>query len=635
MFRVDVPREPAYSRRLFSHLLSKAIHSTNKMVDEILLFLDDPTLNPPTAGNYLALMKHLLRYEVKTAQRHKLLGAVVRAIELGLIPDTEIGPIIKALSNVKSGGTTLKSQENLREFIRHHRRIWEALRGCSVLKLRDLDDSLLDQWLSELLLGVTSNEELLHLAKDIVLAGQESCATVRRWIPTLLGQFVRLSVRPDTMLHYRKVIVGYFCDLLRPLDGDLAAEYLLQVAENLAFSHTSEQDWNSALENWRRCLLNIPNAESVASSRVWLDVRLPDSQNVSTEHLIVLRLWMLSALRKALREDYDDNWLVQPKATDPTITTLLKQFDCLTSGQNEADFFANLIQVLQQLHLPYNTVMTTAYTVMTMRKLRNRNARKVLEQLERSQMTLEELVADTKAFNATKSFLFPTFERMIRKIDVTTPEFVRDSIRLVESGKQGALDLKRLLASHTPLHIALANAWPRLPKPSKAELYRLRSAERKARKVASEAEKPVILSEPLTEEEEEELSKYDGPDPRACVEVMHLLALTFATSEKIRAKDAFDMVHWLYLFLYRHQAPIKPALARAMYHAGVVRYRRERQNVPLKQYRYIMDVVRKFEGPHVLRMLEMSPLDGEKTGSNARSPEETSSPEDTRNPKDT
>lgn len=602
------------------------------MVDEILLFLDDPTLNSPAAGNYSALMKHLTRYEMKPAQRHKLLGAVERAVELGLIRDTEIGLIIKALSNVKAGGTTLKSPQNLGEFIRHHRRIWEALRGCSVLHLRDLDGSLLDQWFSELLLGVRSNEELLYLAKDIVLAGQESCASVRRWIPTLIGQCMRLSVRPSRPFHYRKAMANYICDLLRPLDGDLAAEYLLQVAENLAFSQTSEQDWNAALENWRRCLLHVPNAESVASSRVWLDVQPSNFQNVPTEHRIVLRLWMLSALRKALREDYHDNWLVQPKATDPTIITLLKQFDRLTSAQNEADFFANLIHVLQQLHLPYNTVVTTVYTVMTMRKLRNQNARKVLEQLERSQVILEELVADTKAFNATKSFLFPTFERMIRRIDVTTPEFVRDSICLVESGKQGALDLQRLLASHTPLHIALAKAWPRLPKPSEAELYRLRSPERKIRTVEPETEKPVILSEPLTEEEEEELSKYDGPDPRACVEVMHLLALTFASSEKLRAADAFEMVHWLYVFLYRHHAPIKPALARAMYHAGVVRYRRERQSVPLRQYRYIMDVVRKFEGAHVLRMLEMTPLE---TSSGEQSSIPQSSPEETSNPKDT
>ncbi|KAL1970094.1 hypothetical protein VTN77DRAFT_6499 [Rasamsonia byssochlamydoides] len=583
---IDLQREPAYSLMVFSNLLSKSIHCPDRVFDEALLFLDDPALNPPGAGNYLTLVEHLVGYEATTVQRHKLLGAVERAIELGLIPGTEIGLIIRTLPNIKLGGTTLKQQENLGELARHHRRIWEALRGCSVLRLKDLDEGVLDRWLEQLVDAATPNEELLLLAKDIVLAGQGSSSTVCRWIPTLIRQCLSLSADPmvdESYFAYQTNIVNYVSDLLSPLDADLALGYIIQVSEALAFSQTSDGHRHAALKIWRDCLLDIPNVASLASSRVWMDVGPFDSPKFSTHHRVILRLWVLSSLSKSVHRDLII-WQPQPKATDPVVSALLRQFDLLTSDRNDADFFFNLVVALQELNLPYNHVLLMVFSVLATKYTNNRFARRVIEKLECSQMTMEDVVAHTFCFNATKSIFYPTFERMIRRIDVTSSEFLRDSIRLAESGRQGAFEFQRLLSRHTPLKIALAKSWS----------WQVR--------YHADIRRSQTSDEPESERAESSSSEY--PDPEACLEMIHVLALSFAGSDKLSEKLSFYLVHWLYKYLRRHNAPIKPALVRALYHSGVVRFRRAGRRVPVPQYQFIMDLVREVEGGHVVRALD-------------------------------
>ena len=60
-----------------------------------------------------------------------------------------------------------------------------------------------------------------------------------------------------------------------------------------------------------------------------------------------------------------------------------------------------------------------------------------------------------------------------------------------------------------------------------------------------------------------------------------------------------------------HHAPVKPALVRAMYHAGIIRYQREGRRVAPTRFLYILELVKEFEDPHVARELLEGPKYGE------------------------
>jgi len=328
-------------------------------------------------------------------------------------------------------------------------------------------------------------------------------------------------------------------------------------------------------------LLHIPNAASLAHSSVWLHVKPMGNQlsdhgspttvalNFSTRQRVLVRLWVLRCLSKSLHEGVA--WRQHSKPTDSTISTLLDLFDSLTSERNEAVFFTNLTEGLQELNLPYSGVMIMAIDLKTKKKA-TKIAKQVFEWLERSQMTLADVAVGLSSFNATKAHYFPTFEKMIQNIDITSPAFVGSCIRLAEMGDEGCDNLLRLLRAHTPLKIALAMSWLPPPDPAQKALVPYRSKEAKRR----------------------------TPDPYLCLQLIHLLAIAISTSTKFKAPDAFDMVHWLYVFLKRHSAPVKPSLIRAMYHCGVVRYRREGRPVAQGRYEYILSLVKKFEDPEVV-----------------------------------
>ena len=581
-FHLDIAREPAYSQMLFTHILAQSTHECERsVIDELFSFLDEPSLNPQGAGNYLSLVEYLTLNETSASMRFKFLRLISRALELGLIPNTEIGLIIKTLPKIKVRSGSLSS-ERTGELASCYREIWGALQSCSIQSFKDLHDvlePLLDQ-----LSVIRPDKEILLLAKDIVLATHNSMSTTCPWVPNFIMQWIGYSVNSasnETCLIDLDADVEYVCELLNVLSADVAVDSIIQTSEILAFSAKDEPCRRLLLTAWRDILLHIPNAASLAHSPVWLDVKPMGSQqsehgslptlasSFSVHQRVLLRLWVLRCFSKSLHEGVA--WRQHPKPTDSTISTLLNLFDSLNSERNEAVFFTNLTEGLQELKLPYNGVMIMAVDFKTKKKA-TKIAKRIFEQLERSQITLADVAVDLYSFNATKAHYFPTFEKMIQNIDITSPAFVGSCIRLAEMGDEGCEDLLRLLRAHTPLKIALAMSWLPPPDPAQKALVTYRSKEAKLR----------------------------TPDPHLCLQLIHLLAIAISTSTKFKAPDAFDMVHWLYVFLKRHSAPIKPSLIRAMYHCGVVRYRREGRSVSRRRYEYILSLVKRFEDPEVV-----------------------------------
>lgn len=100
------------------------------------------------------------------------------------------------------------------------------------------------------------------------------------------------------------------------------------------------------------------------------------------------------------------------------------------------------------------------------------------------------------------------------------------------------------------------------------------------------------------------------PDPYAAVDLIHQLAVVFSCCQHLTPTRSFHLIHWLYDYLRKHGGPVYPSLVRAMYHAGVVRYRREGRRVSPTQYEYIMWIMRKFESREIVREITAPPRIG-------------------------
>lgn len=82
----------------------------------------------------------------------------------------------------------------------------------------------------------------------------------------------------------------------------------------------------------------------------------------------------------------------------------------------------------------------------------------------------------------------------------------------------------------------------------------------------------------------------------AHIELVQLVAWAFAQSGFHNSRVAFRRVWECYRFLCDRCAPLGTLMSRAMVHAGILRYLREQQPVPVAQMKYIVRLVEALEG---------------------------------------
>lgn len=569
--KIDLQREPHYSRQIFHNLLSRSATDLTLATQ----FLDDPFMNTRGAGNYLAAVELFVQKKAKRANRIAVLNAVTRALELGLVPTEELCLIIKALPKIKVERNKTLGVWDQRALLKHYRSMWKAIGRCNILGYRDLDKVLVDTWMQELL--STRN---FRFAEEIVIETHDASSDIH-WPSALIMAWLKTIDSLDTV-----ILSSYPDKLLSSLDADCAAKCIVGVTELLAFSTLENQDRNRLLERWRDCLRRVSNVGPIANAHIWLDlplaytespVQASSNADQSTQQQIIIRLWALRSLCRALGPLYNQDL----RDTDRPIYLLLNLYE-MTVRDTEGSFLADLMHGLQSLNLPYNNLLQLAVD-LKLRKLTTKTARKTLEKLERSQISLADVWTNPAVYNGVRFLFFGTFEQMLCRLNLTSTASVEECLRLARVGDSKSVwSLLRLLGNHTPFKLCLHKAWTPLPHPEEKALVRYHPGPRDSQ----------------------------CPDPYAAVDLIHQLAVVFSCCQHLTPTRSFHLIHWLYDYLRKHGGPVYPSLVRAMYHAGVVRYRREGRRVSPTQYEYIMWIMRKFESREIVREITAPPRIG-------------------------
>lgn len=623
---INLQHEPAYSRKIFNQLLSKSIR-LGSADNALFLFLHDLTLNIRGAGNYAAAIEHLACHGARRSTWKRCLRAVVKGLELGLIPPDELRAILKTMPRIQTV-TSVHRDPDLGYATRCYRNLWEAIGRCDVYSHKDLDAETVDVWLG--LLDLRGLPEDLELAREIILVTRGSDSGVCSWAPTLIMEYLDSYIKTNT-----ESCLGLVIGLLNRFTADAALNSVICVTEDLVSLDKGDQR-TLLLETWQDCLLRYQVTTSLASSPVWLDIdrhevtrldsAMPEAAKLTSTQRIILRLWILRILSHSLSEI--PRWKRRPRLTDLTIINLLNHYETLTYDE---DFLTSFMTGIHDLELPSNGLLLLAVDMRNNRKSMTKPTRKLLEHLERSRVSFADLFADLHAYNSAKWHFFSKFEKMVKSVDVTHPTFIDHSLQLAKTGDSKSVwTLMRFLRSHTPLKIALSKSWHKdsdtaSPGDSEVEVI----AEQPDPSISSsntsfspddgstiEAEEPnASIPPPDTSSacppSQKQRPTTPIPIPHAALELIHILAVAIASSPHLTPSRTYHLIHWLYVFLVSHNAPVNPALVRAMYHAGVVRYQREGKRVAPTRYLYIMELVSRFEEPGVAEELLAGPRFGE------------------------
>ncbi|CAP80653.1 hypothetical protein EN45_093920 [Penicillium chrysogenum] len=568
--RIDLHREPRYSRQIFERLLARS----DPDLTEAIAFLDDPFLNTRGSGNYAAAVEIFVRTKTKRGKRTAVLNAINRALELGLISTDEICLIITALPNIiVERNKTLGSWDH-KALLKHYRAMWKAIGSCNILGYHDLDSKIVDAWLGELLRTRSFRfaEELIIETHDADSRSQWPSALVQAWLETMEGDSETSLPFPDK--------------IFSQLDVNSAADCVIRVTEALASSSADRVSRNQLLERWRDCLSNAEVISTVAKSQVWFDLPLPFVQTQtkhaplshSTQHQIILRLWLLRTLGRSTGPMYNQS----ARATDRPIYSLLNLYETVTQD-TRGTFFPNFMRELHHLDLPYNSLLLLALTKKGKTSI-TKTTRRTLEQLETSQLSLAEVWTNPSIYKGIQRLFHTTFDQMFHRMNLTNPDTVEEILGVVRSGdSKNIWPILRLLNNNTPFKVSLHKAWQPIPNPDEKVLVRYHPGPRNSR----------------------------CPDPHAAVNLINQLAVALSCCKHLTPCQSFHMVHWLYVYLRRHGGPVDPEFVRALYHAGVVRYRRDGRRISPTQYEYILWIVGKFESSEVVEELTSRPQIGE------------------------
>ncbi|KAJ6127053.1 hypothetical protein N7523_002665 [Penicillium sp. IBT 18751x] len=575
--KIDLQREPEYSQQIFKKLLTR---STTDLTQAIR-FLDDPFLNTRGSGNYLAAVELFAKKKSTRSNRTAVLYAVTRALELGLVPTEEICLIIKTLPNIIVERNKTLGSWDQKALLKHYRAMWTAIGRCNILGYHDLEKEVTDTWLQQLL-----SIRGFRFAEEIIVATHSSSSD-DYWPSAMVMAWLKAVDSPDTTLPLLPKITSP-ARLLSQLDADCAAKCVINVTQLLTLAVREGKGRNQQLERWREFLTSLSSIEAIASSRIWLDLPLAYTEippqdhitsdvGLSIQHQIILRLWALRSLSRALAPMYNQD----ARSTDRPIYLLFGLFET-TVRNTEGSFLADLMRGVQGLDIPHNNLLQLAVD-LKLRKLTTKFTRRTLERLETSQTTLAEVWTKPAEYNGIRALFYGTFDCMLRRVDLTSPAMMQECLRLAREGDSKSVwSILRLLDNHIPFKICLNKAWVPIPHPDDMVLVRYHPGPRDSQ----------------------------CPDPYIAVDLIHQLAVALSCSTQLNPSRSFHLIHWLYDYLRKHGGPVYPSLVRAMYHAGVVRFRREGLRVAATRYEYILWIMEKFEGRAVVKELTAGPQIG-------------------------
>ncbi|EAS35719.3 uncharacterized protein CIMG_01073 [Coccidioides immitis RS] len=589
---VDLRSHPQLSQLILNHIIGVYRKGTWPLT-QISDFLGDPYLNPRGSNNFVAVVRALVSKPGTKVEVEAIFQMLRFQLSLGLVPRHEIPLMLKLVPRIRTSDIRPESPGVLHTFC--FEAIWQGIELCSVVQPKDLGNRTLSSWLGLLSRGNATGRSAL-LSKDIIRLLAGSRASYSPGLQTVSLQIVKLiatHTKSTALIYWKhfRNFIQYFNDVGNLFPSRLLMDSIFRVTKSLLFSRQYRKTrrkllriWSDILEHSNLSFL-LHEAHWDFSRQGWLSSRMTRKMprarlSRNREHRLMrkewlLRLWLVKVLdRKARVERRRRQLFGKLLAYDKRLRGPRPKVDLVS-------YLDRSMQMLGGLGLPHADAVSITSTQMRYeQRMLNyphipKNAIQALSRVELSGLR-SNVFRENDPHRLLEDEMFCYWEDMARKIDVTAPDFANKILLYTETNSPLRSGLLRILRRHTPFKIALAYSWNPCRRYSDVEPHG-------GQKYASEGY-PVL-------------------NPADCLATMHSIALIFACSSKLSPRNAYRLTRWCFEFLLDHNAPITPTMVRALYHAGIYRFREAGMSVPQARFSYIINHVREVEGDAIASAL--------------------------------
>ncbi|KAF7513165.1 hypothetical protein GJ744_010561 [Endocarpon pusillum] len=557
---MNLLQTPGHSRDILKYLLT-----SGRAISELQDFFLDRTLHPLGSGCFEEFCDWLAAKPHTEAQLQHYYVCVQKCLHVGLLSGREIQSLLNKLASAKvvSQGTI----EKLGDIAAIQTWYWmmaDTLNSCPIFGLNDLGEKCLQQWS----FGI-AEAPFTPCALDTFCKVQQYLATsdrfgfkvntvrglVRKWIDYTQASHQQRQPSMDRSQQETKV-----ANLLVTVQPSVAAKSICQITEKLVRDALKGIRQPIALDIWMQTLLRFPRslASVVLQQRPWRQGLAEDAViGLSCRQAIAVRLWTVT---RFATQQQEPGIMHEPGNTTQSLIRLFQRQ--LKPDQN---LLAELLFTLQSLPLPSPSAVLRVVVARDTEGLQvGGSIDKLQADMIRMCQSRISVFKEDDLYKNAKINLRSYLRQLAERVNTDPEAFLRLAHDLIMKDKLSIKIITRILEHNPALGLSLAHA-------------------------AGPTQTPSNWSKTTT----------PPLAPSVALHLVNSLARVFALSPVLSPRQSFRKVYWLYLYLHRFTwgFAIGPDLTRALWHAGVTRYK-ETGTSPEK-VGWILSKVREVEGQEV------------------------------------
>lgn len=562
---INLLQEPAHSRRILKHLLS-----WDSKGSELREFMLDGTLHTPGSGCFEELLQWLIAKPQSEAQLKSIYACIHQCLHLGLLSEQDIQMLLTKLANVEIDlqGSLMKFGDT--EAIQNwYWMMADTLNTCPIFSLADLGEKCLQKWsfcVAEAPFALCALDTFRVLQQYLATTNAFSFRVntvrglVKKWISYAQGAQKQHSPVLSQSQQESKV-----ADFLTALQPSIAGKSMRHITEKLVRDVLKGVRQPGAVDIWMQTLSRLPwwSAGTILQHRSWRQ-DLGEEASACAFPLrqgIVVRLWTATCLTMQAPK-------ARPLQELEKLTQLLVRLFERQLKPGE-DLLAEIIFTLQSLPLPSPSVVLQLIVKSSAGDLHVHGS---MEKLQADMLRISKsrtaVFKEDDVYKNAKINLNPCLRRLAERVNTDPEAFLQVARQLIMKDKLSIKIITRILQHNMALNLSLAHAANPTQKQPKTTTLSTTTA-----------------SPSLT--------------PAIALNLVNSLARAFAISPVLTPRQSFRKVYWVYLHLHRYTrgSAIGPDFTRALWHAGVTRYK-ETGTSPEK-VGWILGKVREIEGAEV------------------------------------
>lgn len=583
--QIKVLQVPDYSRRMLRQLLS-----LDCGVTKLHSFILDATLYVPGSGCFEEVFLWLTSKPHSQTDMDSFYTCVQRILCLGLLSGRELRVLMIKLwhANVDQQGSISKlcATPDIQKWF------WmmaDSLKTCQVMGLEDLDQDHLVNWLfcvstAPFAPCALDTFRMLqwYLVERNALKVNLMQGLVQKWIKyageTRLDSVTdSIELQDGSNLDFEMI-----ADFLTCINRVAAASCVCRISEKLVRDVMKGSRTPNALEIWMQILSHVSksSADSLLKNRIWKDGlgENASASMLSSQQKIVVRLWTVTRLAAQGPEaEYLQNF---PSLTRHLVRLFERQ---LRPGHH---LLVEIMSTIQSLPLP-----SPSAALETIAK----TCRKGFL----VHGSIDRLQADLLTMSSSRIAVFKE-DAIYKNAKINHIEYVTVLAGRATKNPEEFLDMAHALIMRDKLSLKIVT---RILRHSLALNITLSHAAIARQREPPQSQHPSPPYTPARPNPPPVPPDPGGapqpPTPAMALYLLNSLARSFALSPALSHRQSFRKVYWIYLHIHRYTcgAAIGPEIVRALWHAGVTRYK-ETGTSPTK-VGWILQQVREVEGREV------------------------------------